>query len=75
MNNTEHNDNTPSMQWIEKYRLEISIQLTAKDAKKQLQKLHGKNKKALQAEFKEWLSPDDKLEIEQTEFMDYNGNW
>ena len=75
MNNTEHNDNTPSMQWIEKYRLEISIQLTAKDAKKQLQKLHGKNKKALQAEFKEWLAPDDKLEIEQTEFMDYNGSW
>ena len=63
------------MLWIEKHRLEISIQLSVKDAKQQLRTLKGKNKKALKSEFKEWLDPNDKLEIEKTEFMDYNGLW
>ena len=61
------------MNWIERHRLEISIQRTAMDAKQQLQHLKGKDKKALQAEFKEWLGAEEKLEIETTEFWDYNG--
>tara|TARA_Y100001970_G_C14210441_1_gene846558 strand:+ start:1148 stop:1288 length:141 start_codon:yes stop_codon:yes gene_type:complete len=43
------------------------------DAKQQLQHLKGKDKKALQSEFKEWLDAEEKLEIERTEFWDYNG--
>tara|TARA_Y100001973_G_scaffold34907_1_gene52541 strand:+ start:340 stop:531 length:192 start_codon:yes stop_codon:yes gene_type:complete len=61
------------MNWIERHRLEISIQRTAQDAKQQLQHLKGKDKKALQSEFKEWLDAEEKLEIERTEFWDYNG--
>ena len=47
------------MNWIERHRLEISIQRTAQDAKQQLQHLKGKDKKALQAEFKEWLGAEE----------------
>ena len=72
-NQSTINQPTRIMNWIERHRLEISIQRTAMDAKQQLQHLKGKDKKALQSEFKEWLDAEEKLEIERTEFWDYNG--
>ena len=61
------------MQWIEKHRLEICLGKSVEDINQQLVKLKGKNKKALKSEFKEWLDAEEKLEIERTEFWDYNG--
>ena len=62
-------------QWIEYKRLEISIQMTAEDAQRQLQTLSGKNKAAFKSELSEWLEGTEKVNIEELEFMDYNSTW
>ena len=43
------------MLWIEKRRLEMGVDVASEHAKSQLTRLKGKNKKALQEEFGEWL--------------------
>ena len=63
------------MQWIERKRLEMSIQSTADDAKKRIRTLKGKNKSALESELSEWLKGSEKVKIEDLEFMDYNTTW
>ena len=63
------------MQWIEYKRLEISIQMTAEDAQRQLQTLSGKNKAAFKSELSEWLEGTEKVNIEELEYMDFNSTW
>ena len=63
------------MQWIEYKRLEISIQMTAEDAQRQLQTLSGKNKAAFKSELSEWLEGTEKVNKEELEFMDSNSTW
>ena len=63
------------MQWIERKRLEMSIQMTAEDAKRQLKTLSGKDKSAFKSELSEWLEGSEKVKIEDLDFMDYNTTW
>ncbi len=63
------------MQWIERYRLEISVGKASEDINKQLRTLNGKDKKALRSEFKGWLKGSHKVDIDELTFIDHHNYW
>jgi len=63
------------MLWIERHRLEISVDKAVEDMNEQLLNLKGKDKKALRSEFKGWLKGSHKVDIEKLTFIDHHNYW
>jgi len=56
------------------YRLELTVDKALKDCSKRLQRLHGRDKQALQEEWLEFHSIQDWDDIEVL-YMDFFQNW
>ena len=73
------NQPTRHMQWIERHRLEMVVEMTSKDANQRLRELRGKNRmlavKALKSEFSEWLDGSSEVDIEELTFVDHHDTW
>jgi hypothetical protein len=58
------------MQWIEKKRLEMVMEIAVHHAEHQSKKLKGQNQLALRQEFMEWI--DGKTDPEEQTWMNHN---
>jgi len=63
------------MKWIEGRRLEMVIDNAVDDAIKQMRRLKGKDRKALQSELGDWFKGSQKIDIDEVQWDDHNNWW